>query len=195
MERTKLHKLLGIQLDDDYNIYDILQLTRIDGLTKTQSEKLSVLRDVITEYNSTIPVDKKMKVKGPNEAAGLMYMVLKGLDHEECWCLFLNRANRVLRRRQITIGGLTSTVIDTNEILRTAIELQATGIILAHNHPSGDPSPSKADIKQTSELSRACSVLDIAMIDHVILTDSCYYSFSDEQTAAYDLELLKELLD
>ena len=73
MEKSKLHKLLGIELDEDYNIYDILQLSRIDGLTKTQAAKLAVLRDVISEYNTTVPVDRRLKVKGPNEAAAMMY--------------------------------------------------------------------------------------------------------------------------
>ena len=193
MEKSKLHKLLGIELDEDYNIYDILQLSRIDGLTKTQAAKLAVLRDVISEYNTTVPVDNRLKIKGPNEAAAMMYGIMKGLDHEECWCMFLNNANKVIRRLRMTMGGLTSTVFDQKEIMRIALELNATGVILAHNHPSGDPTPSFADTKMTEALNKAGKVLDIAVVDHVILADSCYYSFSDESKNAYDQDLLKQL--
>ena len=107
--------------------------------------------------------------------------------------MFLNSANRVIRRLRMTIGGLTSTVFDQKEIMRIALELNATGVILVHNHPSGDPTPSFADTKMTEALNKAGKVLDIAVVDHVILADSCYYSFSDESKNAYDQDLLKQL--
>ena len=72
-------------------------------------------------------------------------------------------------------------------------QLTATGVILVHNHPSGDPTPSFADTKMTEALNKAGKVLDIAVVDHVILADSCYYSFSDESKNAYDQDLLKQL--
>ena len=72
-------------------------------------------------------------------------------------------------------------------------QLTATGVILAHNHPSGDPKPSLADVKMTEALNKAGKVLEIAVVDHVILADSCYYSFSDESKNAYDQDLLKQL--
>ena len=118
---------------------------------------------------------------------------MKGLDHEECWCMFLNSANKVIRRLRMTIGGLTSTVFDQKDIMRIALELNASGVILAHNHPSGDPSPSMADVKMTEALNKAGKVLEIAVIDHIILSDSCYYSFNDESKNSYDPELLKQL--
>ena len=93
----------------------------------------------------------------------------------------------------MTIGGLTSTVFDQKEIMRIALELNATGVILAHNHPSGDPTPSFADTKMTEALNKAGKVLEIAVIDHIILSDSCYYSFSDDSKNSYDQDLLKQL--
>ena len=76
---------------------------------------------------------------------------------------------------------------------KKSLKKNATGVILVHNHPSGDPSPSMADVKMTEALNKAGKVLDIAVVDHVILADSCYYSFSDESKNAYDQDLLKQL--
>ena len=94
---------------------------------------------------------------------------------------------------RMTIGDLTSTVFDQKEIMRIALELNASGVLLTHNHPSGDPTPSFADTKMTEALNKAGKVLDIAVVDHVILAVSCYYSFSDESKNAYDQDLLKQL--
>lgn len=193
MESAKLNKL-GLRLSKDWNIYDLLTLTKADGITDSQYSKLSILRDVIAEYNSSIPVDKRYKINGPNEAAALLYMVMKGKPVEECWVLYLNHANKVLRRKRVTFGGTSSTVFDTQVILRDAIYLNASGIILSHNHPAGDPKPSRADISATKQLTDGANTLGINLMDHIIITDTCYYSFSDERKSNYDEALLKKLL-
>lgn len=193
MESAKLNKL-GLRLNEDWNIYDLLSLTKVDGLTDSQFEKLTVLRDAIYEYNSTIPVDNKHRISGPSDAAALLYMVLKGKPHEECWVIFCNQAGKVLRRKLMTIGGQSSTIVDNKLILRTAIQLGATGVILAHNHPSGDPNPSGADLKQTESLQHALDVLDITLMDHIIISDNCYFSFTENKKDKYDKKLLKDLL-
>lgn len=110
----------------------------------------------------------------------IMFPVLKGIDHEECWILYLNRANHILYKEKVSIGGLSSTTIDTNSILRKAIEKKADGIILVHNHPSGNPQPGKADVLETERLKKAAETFSISMLDHVIISDSGYYSFADQ---------------
>lgn len=110
----------------------------------------------------------------------IMFPVLKGIDHEECWILYLNRANHILYKEKVSIGGLSSTTIDTNSILRKAIEKKADGIILVHNHPSGNPQPGKADVVETERLKKAAETFSISMLDHVIISDSGYYSFADQ---------------
>ena len=109
-----------------------------------------------------------------------MLPVLKGIDHEECWILYLNRANHILYKEKVSTGGLSSTTIDTNSILRKAIEKKADGIILVHNHPSGNPQPGKADVVETERLKKAAETFSISMLDHVIISDSGYYSFADQ---------------
>lgn len=119
-------------------------------------------------------------ITNASQIFSIMFPVLKGIDHEECWILYLNRANHILYKEKVSIGGLSSTTIDTNSILRKAIEKKADGIILVHNHPSGNPQPGKADVVETERLKKAAETFSISMLDHVIISNSGYYSFADQ---------------
>ena len=110
---------------------------------------------------------------------------MKSLDHEECWILYLNRGNYLTGKEMMSSGGLESTVMDCKMIVRKALEKKASGIILVHNHPSGNPLPGTADITQTQALKKALSTCDISLMDHVIIAANSYFSFADEQTAEY----------
>lgn len=120
-------------------------------------------------------------VASPGTVFRMMLPVLRGLDHEECWVLFLNRANYVLAKERMSVGGMESTVMDCKSILRRALERKASGLILVHNHPSGSAMPGKADINQTSLLKKALQACDIQLIDHVVIAEDSWYSFADEQ--------------
>ena len=120
-------------------------------------------------------------VSRPRTVYQLMIPHLRGLDHEECWVLFLNRANRLIGKEMMSSGGLESTVIDCKTIVRRALEKKASSVILVHNHPSGSPLPGQADIKQTAILKKALDTCDISLMDHVVVADDSYYSFADEQ--------------
>ena len=102
------------------------------------------------------------------------------LEYEEFWILTLNRAHKVLGTKKISQGGLTGTVIDTRMILKHAIDKRATSLIASHNHPSGNKSPSEADINITRKLKDAASLMDITLLDHLIITGQSYFSFADE---------------
>lgn len=119
-------------------------------------------------------------ITNASQIFSIMFPILKGIDHEECWILYLNRANHILYKEKVSTGGLSSTTIDTNSILRKAIEKKADGIILVHNHPSGNPQPGKADVVETERLKKAAETFSISMLDHVIISDSGYYSFADQ---------------
>lgn len=119
-------------------------------------------------------------ITNASQIFSIMFPVLKGIDHEECWILYLNRANHILYKEKVSTGGLSSTTIDTNSILRKAIEKKADGIIRVHNHPSGNPQPGKADVVETERLKKAAETFSISMLDHVIISDSGYYSFADQ---------------
>ena len=100
--------------------------------------------------------------------------------HEEFWILLLNRANEVLRPVQISAGGVSGTVADPRLIFKVGLEYLASGLILAHNHPSGNLTPSQADKDLTLKLKEAGRFLDIPVLDHLIVTDRTYLSFADE---------------
>lgn len=111
----------------------------------------------------------------------IMLPLLRGLDHEECWVLYLNRANHLIAKERISIGGLDSTILDSRVIVRKALERKACGIILSHNHPSGSALPGTADIQTTRQLDKALKICDISLLDHVVIASGSYYSFADEE--------------
>lgn len=99
--------------------------------------------------------------------------------YESVFVMFLNRANKVIGYAKISQGGTISSIIDNKIILKYALDCLASGIILIHNHPSGNTSPSEQDKKHTKILKDACVLFDITLLDHIILTEKEYYSFSD----------------
>ena len=120
-------------------------------------------------------------INSPELVYQLMLPQLKGLDHEECWILLLNRRQRLIGKERINVGSLESTLIDTKRILRRAIEKQSSFVVLVHNHPSGSPIPGEADIRQTDILRNTLSAVEIALMDHVIVADGSFFSFSEER--------------
>lgn len=100
--------------------------------------------------------------------------------HEEFWVLLLNRANKVMKKRPVSIGGISGTVADPKIIFKIALEHGASAIILVHNHPSGNTKPSEADVRLTKKLKEAGVLLEIPVLDHIIFTDITYLSFADE---------------
>ena len=124
----------------------------------------------------------KRPVTSPEMVYQLMLPVLKNLDHEECWALFLNKACFVLGKEMITSGSLESTLVDSGKILRRAIEKQSAYVVLVHNHPSGSPLPGSADIHQTDSVRNALASVGISLMDHVIVAEDSFFSFSEERT-------------
>lgn len=131
---------------------------------------------------------RRKKLKEPNsekiscsrEAVDLMQPIIGDLLHEEFWTIFLNRANIIIGKKQISIGGMSGTVADPKMIFKEALDQKALSIILCHNHPSGNNQPSAADIKLTKNISEAGKVLEINVLDHIIVTQHGFFSFADE---------------
>ncbi len=123
---------------------------------------------------------EKMKITSSISVFELMQPVIGELPHEEFWIIYLNNSNKVIQKQQLSKGGITGTLVDVRLVLKMALELGATGIILAHNHPSGTLKPSEADKQITQKLKLAGDSLDIKTLDHVIITEEAYFSFADE---------------
>ena len=122
----------------------------------------------------------KMKITSSVSVFELMQPLIGELPHEEFWIIYLNNSNKVIQKQQLSKGGITGTLVDVRLVLKMALELGATGIILTHNHPSGTLKPSEADKQITQKLKRAGESLDVKVLDHLIITEKAYFSFADE---------------
>ena len=123
---------------------------------------------------------EKVKITSSESVYNFMKSNLLDLNVEEFWILLLNRANIVLKKVQISSGGVSGTIADTKVIFKSALDELASAIILVHNHPSGNTKPSSQDIKLTNKLKSAGEILDIQVLDHLIFTNDNYFSFADE---------------
>ncbi|MGW1453912.1 RadC family protein [Salegentibacter agarivorans] len=123
---------------------------------------------------------EKKKITSSASVFELMQPIIGELYHEEFWIIYLNNSNKVIEQLQLSKGGITGTLVDVRLTLRKALEVGATSIILAHNHPSGTLKPSEADKQLTQKLKTAAQSLDIKVLDHLIVTEKSYFSFADE---------------
>ena len=124
--------------------------------------------------------DQKVKITSSREAYKMLGPMLTDLSQEEFWILCLNNANQVISKDKISLGGVSSTLVDAKIVFAQALRQGASSIILFHNHPSGQLKPSQADIKLTEKLASAGKVMDIRVHDHLIIGHAGYYSFADE---------------
>jgi DNA repair protein RadC len=120
------------------------------------------------------------KIQSSQSVFELMHPKIGDLPHEEFWVIYVNNSNKVLQTKQISKGGITGTLVDVRLVLKTALELGAVAILLAHNHPSGSLRPSEPDKKLTMKLKQAGESMDIRVLDHIIITEKTYFSFADE---------------
>ena len=127
------------------------------------------------------PGIERLPLSNPERVFRMMLPILRGLDHEEFWVIFLNRANYVLHKEMISLGGTSSTVIDPKLVVSKALDRKASGIIMVHNHPSGNPRPGRQDVVQTGIMKKAAGTFDISLIDHIILCDDRFFSFADDK--------------
>jgi len=123
---------------------------------------------------------EKNKITSSSSVFELMQPVIGELQHEEFWIIYVNNSNKVIQKNQLSKGGITGTLVDVRLVLKNALEVGATGLILAHNHPSGTLKPSEADKQITQKLKAAAQSLDIKVLDHLIITEKAYFSFADE---------------
>ena len=121
-----------------------------------------------------------IKITSSKAIFELMQPVIGELPHEEFWIVYLNNSNKVISKSQLSKGGITGTLVDVRFVFKNALEIGATSLILCHNHPSGTLIPSDADKQITKKLKLAGDSLEIKVLDHLIVTESSYFSFVDE---------------
>ena len=158
----------------------IKQICKIEGIGPSKAAALAAAFELGKRCASEPIVDRRECVSSPKDVYMIMTPRLRGLEHEECWGLYLNRANYVIGKERFSSGGLDSTIMDVKVIARKALEQKASSLILVHNHPSSNAMPGTADINATKTLKKALDICGIALTDHVILAEDSYYSFADE---------------
>lgn len=161
-----LGKLTIADLKKLNGIGDARAVTIAAALELGRRRKLAEMPDVI-------------QIKCSKDVADIFQPLLSDLAHEEFWILFLNRSNKVIDRMKLSQGGISGTVTDVRLVMKKAIEYLASGIIVCHNHPSGNLNPSESDSKITSKIKEAGNLMDIQLLDHLIISDKDYYSFAD----------------
>lgn len=122
---------------------------------------------------------KRSKISSSKDVYDTLYAAFEGIAHEEFWVLFLDRSNHLIRKQNISKGGVSGTVVDARIIFKSAVEHLASGIILCHNHPSGNKKASEEDIRLTKKLVEAGKLMEIKVLDHIIFCGKEFYSFAD----------------
>ncbi len=154
------------------------ELCAIPGIGEAKAARLVAAFELASRSMSEVPESRAL-ITSSESVFRIFGPLLGKLQHEECWILYLNRANKVISKERISTGGISATVMDARIIIRKAVQKLASGIILVHNHPSGNPYPGEMDKKQTRLLRDAARLLDITLLDHVIIGGDKYYSFTD----------------
>lgn len=167
-----------------HNLHALAQLTvrdliRIKGIGQVKAMTIVAALELGRRRKDTNPEDRP-KIAGSKDVYDLLKPDLLDLPHEEFWMVLLNRANRVIRKVQISQGGVAGTVADPKIIFKMALDDLASGIIVAHNHPSGNLTASQADIQLTQRLKESGKLLEIQVLDHLIFAGHKYFSFADE---------------
>lgn len=159
--------------------FSLEQFCMVNGIGRAKASTLTAMFELAARIHSETP-EPRMSITTSETVFRIFSPLLRNLNHEECWVLFLNRANRIIGKERVSIGGISTTVMEPRLIIKKAVDRLASAIILVHNHPSGNPAPSVMDKKQTRILKDAASLLDICLLDHVIIAGDHYYSFCDD---------------
>jgi len=155
------------------------ELKKFKGIGEVKAINIAAAFELGRRRKESEPL-QKTKITSSNVAYELLNKRLADLQHEEFWVLLLDRANQVSKEENLSKGGISGTVVDVRLICKMAVENNSSGVVIAHNHPSGQITPSEQDKMITKKLKEALMVFDISLLDHVIIGDRKYYSFSDD---------------
>lgn len=152
------------------------RLRMVSGLGTKRAERIRAAAEIGRRL-ATASKGVEQCITSSEDVVELMRPQLRELKHEECWAIFLTNSNRVIERFRVSQGGVQATVVDQRIVIKRALELLSTRLILVHNHPSGSATPSQADFDITAKISEATSIFDIQLLDHIIITATESYSF------------------
>lgn len=170
---------LGKNNLDTLGKLSLTELMTIKGIGEAKAITLTAALELGRRRHAIAPLNKTY-VRSSNELAAYLKANLKDYSHEVFAVVFLNKSNKINHFEILSKGGMTSTVVDPRILFKKALEVEATSLVLCHNHPSGSLKPSKIDEELTTKLKEAGKYLEISVIDHLIVSDEGYFSFADE---------------
>jgi DNA repair protein RadC len=157
----------------------VKDLMKIKGIGEAKAITIVAALELGRRRKESDP-EEKPKISSSRDAYDLLKSDMMDLPKEEFWVLCLNRANRIIKKKRVSEGGVSGTVADPKIIYKLALDELASGVIVAHNHPSGNLQPSQSDIDLTRKLKEAGKFLEISLLDHLIVANQKYLSFADE---------------
>lgn len=178
-------ELMRKVLNDYHNNLNELGKASIDDLCRYKgigsAKAISILAaSELGKRRKEEAVKERVTILSSKDVYDCFYPLMCDLPTEEFWVLMLNQASKIIDKVKISAGGLSATAVDVRCILREALIKRASAIVLCHNHPSGNIRPSKEDDLLTRHVAQASECMDIRLVDHIILTDGAFYSYSDE---------------
>ncbi|MGO4906103.1 RadC family protein [Flavobacterium sp. W20_MBD1_R3] len=177
-----LSKRILASVDNNLNALGKLslsQLMQFKGIGEAKAISIIAALELGRRRRGEDAVELK-KITSSKIIFEIMQPIIGELPHEEFWIIYMNNSNKVIAKSQLSKGGITGTLVDVRIVFKTALEMGATALILCHNHPSGTLIPSDADKQITRKLKLAGDSLEIKVLDHLIVTETSYYSFADE---------------
>ena len=155
------------------------EITSVDELFSELTPKRKELAEAAVELYKRVQIKQaeRRQIISSETACDILRPLIGGIEREEFWAIYLNQSNRIIHKERLSAGGLTGTLVDVRLIMKEAILCNATGIIISHNHPSGNEKPSKEDNRITEQVKKAAETLNIRLIDHIIITSNTYYSY------------------
>lgn len=156
----------------------LAELTEIKGIGPAKAVQLVAGLELGRRFTRTLP-EEKIKLQSPEEAASYVMDEMRYLKQEHFVCLFLDTRHHIIEKKCLFKGSLDASIVHPREVLKAAISVSAAAFICVHNHPSGDPSPSREDVEVTDLLLQASLAVDINMLDHIIIGDQSFTSMKE----------------
>jgi DNA repair protein RadC len=179
---VELSKRILSSVDNNLNALGKLSLSQLvtfKGIGEAKAISIIAVMELGRRRRGEEAAELK-KITSSKMIFEIMQPIIGELPHEEFWIIYVNNSNTIVSKSQLSKGGITATLVDVRLIFKHALEIGATGIVLCHNHPSGTLKASDADIKITKKIKLAADSLDITILDHLIITEHGFLSFTDE---------------
>lgn len=179
---VELSKRILKSIDNDLNKLgklSVKDLMQFKGIGEAKAISIVAALELGRRRKNTDNQPNK-NIKSSKDVFEEVIGVMSDLPHEEFWVLFLDRRNAVIKKSNVSKGGVSGTVADAKIIFKEAMQLLASAVVLCHNHPSGNLKPSDADIQLTKKMKEIGNLVDVPVLDHLIITDKSYFSFGDE---------------